>query len=233
MNITETATAPLQKTYRVTVEAADISRTEEEELKALGSRVKIPGFRPGNVPLKVLRQRYGKSIHGDVIKNVITDATEKVVRDKKLRIAMQPDVKVEDYKEGGDLVFSVSVELLPDMPEIDFSKFSLERDIFELPEGEIDSALERLATRYPNPVPIAAGQAAKQGHVVTMDFVGKVNGKAFEGGTAEDFRIELGSGRLIEGFEDQLIGLKKGAEAAIKVTFPENYFNKDLAGTPA
>ncbi len=233
MQIQQTGGEKLRKNFRITIEAADINRAMESELKTIGQRVKIPGFRPGFVPLKVLQQRYGKSVQGDVLKNVISDATEKAIRDNKLRIAMQPDVKVEDYKEAGDLVFTMAVDTMPEVPELKLTDIALEREVFEVGDDAVSHALDMLAKGNPKVVPQPAGAKAEMGNVVTMDFKGSIDGVPFEGGEAQNFRIELGSNRLIPGFEDQLVGAKTGEQRELNVTFPENYFNKEMAGKKA
>lgn len=233
MQIKETKSAGLTKTFSVVIPAADMAREMESELKTLGGRVKIPGFRPGFVPMKVLKQRYGQSIEGDVIKNAVNNATQKVVSENKLRIAMQPDVKVEDYKEEGDLTFTLAVETLPEMPQVNFDKISIERETFEITEAEIDEAMQRLAERNPNVVKQDEKTPAAKKDVVTMSFEGRVDGELFEGGKADKFSVEIGSGRLIDTFETQLIGLKTGDTKKVKVRFPENYFNAELAGKDA
>lgn len=233
MQITEIGSEELRKTYRVVIGGEDIVRATETELKALSSRVKIPGFRPGFVPVKVMQQRYGKSVQADVIKNVVTDATEKTIRDNKLRIALQPDVKVENYSDGGDLVFTLAVDVMPEVPEITFKDIAIDREVFDIADEAIDKALDVLAKNFPTPVALPAEAKAEQGHVVTMDFVGKVAGKTFEGGSAEGFHIELGSGRLIPGFEEQLLGVHASEKKEVKVSFPKDYFSKELAGKEA
>lgn len=233
MQITETASEPLKKSYRVTIDGADIARATEAELQTLSKRVKMPGFRPGFVPIKIMQQRYGASVRDDVIKNVVTDATEKAITGNKLRIAAQPDIKVEEYKEGGDLVFSLSVDLMPEVPKIDFTKITIDREMFEIEEKAIEDALQAMLKANPKPAALPATAKAEEGNMVTMDFVGKVDGKPFDGGTAEGFRIVIGAGRLIPGFEEQLIGVKAGDEKEVKVKFPDEYFSQALAGKDA
>src|SRR6185295_14025077 len=149
MQIRETGSQGLKKTYDVLIDAADIARATDDELKNLGQRVKIPGFRPGFVPLKVLQQRYGKNVQADVLKNVVQEAARKTIEDNKLKIALTPDVKVHDYSEGGNLTFTLTVETMPEIPEVNFRKITLEREVFDLGEDEVDRAMERLAERNP------------------------------------------------------------------------------------
>lgn len=233
MQFNETAAEGLTKTYAVTIKADDIAKQMDTELKSLGKQVKIPGFRPGFVPMKVLKQRYGKSIVPDVLKNVVADATRKVIEDSKLRPASQPDVKLDEFQDEKDLTFSLTIEGLPDVPELDYSDIQVMRETFEVEDAEVDEALERFAKASPVVKPKAKTAKAAKGDVVNMHFEGKVDGELFEGGKAENFSVELGSGRLIGTFEQQLEGMKAGDKKDIEVTFPENYFSQNLAGKPA
>ncbi|NBO17897.1 MAG: trigger factor [Proteobacteria bacterium] len=230
MQVTELEGAGLKKQFKVTVEAPEIDVEMEAELKAAGERVRIPGFRPGNIPMKVLRQRYGKSVQGDVLKNVINKATSDLVNQRKLRPALTPQISIEDYQDGGALIFNVSFEVFPESPEVDLSGITISRSVFEISEKDIDEAGERIAERMPKMVPAEKGAKAQEGNVVVIDFKGMIDGVAFPGGTAQDFRLELGSGQFIEGFEDQLIGAKAGDDREVKVTFPKDYPSADLAG---
>lgn len=231
MQVTELSAEGLKRSYQVKVEAHTINSQIETELLSAGEKVKIPGFRPGFIPMKVLQQRYGKSVRDDVMRRVINDATRKVVTDHKLRPAMAPQIDVKSYEEGGDLEFTLILESLPEVPEVDFSKITLERLKFELEDKHIDEALTKLAERSPQ-LDAKSGKA-ETGDVVDIDFKGIIDGSPFEGGTAEHFRLELGSGQFIDGFEDQLVGAKAGDERNVNVRFPEDYHQKQLAGRDA
>lgn len=233
MQVTELEGAGLKKQFKITVEAPEIDAEMETELKAAGERVRIPGFRPGNIPMKVLRQRYGKSVQGDVLKNVINKATSDLVQQRKLRPALTPQVNIEDYKDGGALIFNVSFEVFPESPEVKLDGITLSRSVFEITEKDIDEAGERIAERMPKMVPAREGAKAAEGNVVVIDFKGMIDGVAFPGGTAQDFRLELGSGQFIEGFEEQLVGASAGEERKVNVSFPKDYHSQDLAGKPA
>jgi trigger factor len=233
MQVTELDSQGLKKNFKIVVDNAKISAMVDEELRIAGEQVKIPGFRPGNIPMKILKQRYGKSVQGDVLKKVINQTTSEVVTEKKLRPAMTPQINIESYEEGSDLTFSMSVESFPDMPEIDFSSITLDRNTFEIEQSDIDEAQERIADQNATFVAAAEGTKAALGNVVMIDFKGMIDGVAFDGGTAEDFDLELGSNQFIGGFEDQLVGCKAGDKKDVKVTFPEQYQAKALAGKPA
>lgn len=233
MKVTELASAGLKKQFQITVDAPEIETEMENELRIAGEQVKIPGFRPGNIPMKVLRQRYAKSVQGDVLKNVINKATTDLVRERKLRPALTPQINVEDYKEGGALIFKVDFEVFPETPEVDFSKITITRNTFEVTEKDIDEAQDRISERTPSFTAAKAGTKAEEGNAVIIDFKGSIDGVLFSGGTAEGFKLELGSGQFIAGFEDQLIGAKAGDERTVKVKFPDDYPGKEVAGKEA
>lgn len=233
MQIKEIESAGLKRTYQVTVPASDIAEEMETELKNAGKHVKIPGFRPGFVPLKILKQRFGASVENDVLKNVIQRTTGQVITDKKLRPALTPNVNVESYAEGKDLSFTMAVETFPEVPDLDFAKLKLERATFEVTEKDIDEALSRIAERAPEFKDAPEGSKAKLGDAVDIDFKGMIDGVAFEGGTAQNFRLELGSKQFIDTFEEQLVGAKAGDEKLVKVNFPKEYHSAKLAGKPS
>ena len=233
MQVKELEAKGLKRKYHVTIDSKQIEQQTLSELKAVGQNMKMPGFRPGNIPMKVLQQRYGKAVQGDVLKQVINRSTNDVITERKLRPALTPQINVEDYKEGGDLTFSMEFEIFPEVPELTLDGITLKRNVVEIDEKEIDDALARIADRSPNLVDAPEGSKAEKGHVATIDFKGMVDGVAFDGGTATDFNLELGSGQFIEGFEDQLVGAKVGDKVNVNVTFPTPYHSEALAGKPA
>lgn len=233
MQVTELKSEGLQRNYKVVVEAATLNEHMERELRAAGERVKIPGFRPGYIPMKVLQQRYGKSVQSDVIRQAINHATSDVIAQKKQRPAQMPKINIEDYKEGGDLTFTMAFEAFPEVPDIKYDKITLERKTFEITDADIDETSKTIAERAPAFERLKEGSKAAEGNVVLIDFKGTIDGVAFDGGTASDFRLELGSGQFIAGFEDQLIGAKEGEERDVKVTFPKDYPGDQVAGKDA
>lgn len=233
MQVKEIESAGLKRTYQVIVPASTIADEVEAELKAAGKHVKIPGFRPGFVPMKILQQRFGKSVENDVLKNVIQRTTGQVLNDKKLRPALSPDVKVDTYAEGKDLAYTVSVETFPEVPDIKFEDIKLARNTFDIAESDIDEACARIAERAPKLAPAKEGAKAALGNVVDIDFKGMIDGEVFAGGSAEHFKLELGSKQFIDTFEEQLVGAKAGDERSVKVTFPADYGSEQLAGKPA
>jgi trigger factor len=233
MQVTEVESNGLKKKLQVVVPASQVNEQVEKELRATGEQVKIPGFRPGFIPLKILKQRYGKSVQSEVVKQVINNATGNALSQKKLRPALAPQLSLDSYEEGGDLTFTMTFEAFPEVPDLAFDKITLERNTFDISEEAIDEALQTVAERSPKFTKVTDGSAAKSGNVVVIDFKGMLDGVAFDGGTAKDFRLELGSGQFIEGFEDQLVGAKEGEDRVVNVTFPKQYQAANLAGKPA
>lgn len=233
MQVTELDAKGLKKSFKIVVPAAELNQQMEIELLAAGEKVKMPGFRPGNVPLKILQQRYGKSVQAEVLQKSMNRAAGEVIKNNNLRPALSPRVEGQEYADGGDLSFTLNIEVLPEVPDVKYDAITIERPVFEVDEKSIIEAAERVAKHNPKHIGQEAGTAAKKGDVVRIDFKGMIDGKAFEGGTASDFRLELGSGQFIEGFEDQLIGSKAGDDRIVKVTFPKEYPGAEVAGKEA
>ncbi|MGE5516117.1 MAG: trigger factor [Bacteroidota bacterium] len=231
MQVTETNADGLKREFKVVVPAAQLEARTETRLAEIAREVKLPGFRPGKVPMKLVRQKYGASIMGEVLEAAVNEGTGSAIQDKGLKPAMQPKVEITSYAEGKDLEFTVALEVLPEITAMDFATVSLEREKAPAPEAEIADTLKRIAERQEGSEKVE--RAAAAGDVVVIDFVGKKDGVAFQGGAAEGYSLKLGSNTFIPGFEDQLIGKKAGDTAVVNVTFPEGYGNEDLAGAPA
>lgn len=233
MNITQLANEGLNRKYALVIPAADIDSQIEEELASLGHKVKVPGFRPGKIPMSVLRQRYVKDVMGEVVHNSVNKATRELVEKEKVRPAMQPDVKITKFEEGGDLELEVEMEVLPEVKAVDFEKITIDTQVADVDEKDVQEGLKRLAAASKHPHRAGEGAVAKMGDMVKIDFLGKRDGVAFSGGEAKGFQMELGAGQLIPGFEEQIVGMKEGDERVITVKFPEAYHSKDLAGQDA
>lgn len=233
MKITPITHEGLLRSFSIVVPASELEKQSEQELASLSHKVKIPGFRAGKIPMSVLKQRHGKDVMGDVVNNVVNNATRDLVAKENLRPALQPDIKITSFEEGGDLSFEVSMELLPEVGEIAFDKITVEELKATVEEDAVTESLKRIATASKHTHPAPAGTEAKLGDSVKIDFVGKRNGEAFAGGTANGFTLELGAGQLIPGFEEQIVGMKAGDKRTINVQFPADYHSKDLAGQPA
>jgi trigger factor len=237
MQVSALKTDGLVHHYEVKVPAADIQRQIENRLQRLSSEVKIPGFRPGKVPLNIMTQRYGNAVLGEVMEDTAQNATSKAITEKNLRPASQPKVEFSSAPTAipadKDLVMKVEVEVIPEIPAVDFSKITIEKPVAEVSEKEINESLSRVAKANRKPEEMPATYAAKEGDVVNMDFDGSVDGVKRDGMKGEKFPLELGSKRFIPGFEEQLVGVKPGDTRQVKVTFPTDYHASDLAGKAA
>ncbi|TKT76786.1 trigger factor [Aquamicrobium sp. LC103] len=239
MQVTETLNTGLKRQIKVTVPAKDMEAKLMERLSAAKDKVRINGFRPGKVPIQHLRKMYGKSFMAEVVNEILSDSTRSILSDRGEKAAMQPEVTMtEDEKEaekvldgGVDFEFSLDYEVLPPIEVKDLSAIKINRQIYDVPESEVDEQVKVVAdsTRTYEP---KKGKAAL-GDRVTMDYLGKIDGEPFGGGAAEDANLVLGSNQFIPGFEDQLVGVKAGDEKTITVTFPEEYAAEHLAGKEA
>ena len=233
MQVTETKHEGLLYEFTITVPAADVSTVVEKRLNDLKKTAKLPGFRPGKVPVSILRKQYGPSVMGEVLERTVGETSQKMIAERELRPIIQPKIEVIKFEDGSDLEYTMALEVMPDVKPMDFSKIELERMIVSPNEDEINKALERLADANKTSEVISSSRKTKVGDIVVIDFVGKVNGMEFNGGKAEDYSLELGSGNFIPGFEDQLIGAKVGDQVKVKVKFPDEYASDELAGKDA
>ena len=235
MQVTETLNEGLKRGYAITLTAAELDAKVNEKLAEAQPEVEMKGFRKGKVPMALLKKQFGQRIMGEAMQETIDGAMNKHFEETGDRPAMQPDVKMtnEDWKEGDDVKVEMTYEKLPEIPEIDMSKIKLEKMVVKADEAAIDEALKNLAENAQDFKARKKGAKAKDGDQVVMDFVGKVDGEAFEGGSAEDFPLVLGSGNFIPGFEEQLVGVKAEEEKTVTVTFPDQYQAAHLAGKEA
>ena len=232
MQVTELKNENLAREYSVKIDAETLNKEIETQLKSVGSKVKIPGFRPGHVPVNILKQRYGKSVMGEVLENTVNRTSANVIKEKGLKPALPPQINIVSFEEGKDLEYTMALEVMPLLPEMDYTKLSIERMTYDLPKGDVQQALERIAESNKALKELPEGTKSVKGNVLNIDFIGYKDGEAFEGGTAKGANLELGSGTFIPGFEEQLEGVKKGDEKRINVTFPAEYHKEDLRGVP-
>ena len=233
MEITEKSSEGLKREYSIIVGAAEIEGKVTTRLTEVGQQVRLPGFRPGKVPMNLLKKRFGESVRGEVLESTIQESTQKALEEKALKPAIQPKVDLVSFEEGEDLEFSVELELLPDIELGDMSSLKIEKLVAKPGDDQVNEALGKMAENNKVSKPTDEKRAAALGDVVVMDFVGTVDGEEFEGGKADDFKLELGSGRFIPGFEEQLVGLEPDSQNDVKITFPEDYHSSDLAGKAA
>lgn len=233
MQVAEKKVEGLKREYTVKVPANDIAKQMENRLVEVGRTARLPGFRPGKAPMDILKRHYGASVHGEVLEATISKASRDLMSERNLRPAMQPKVEVTSYGEGQDLEYTLSFEVLPEITPVDFKTVSVERLVVEPSDKDIDEALQNLAKMRKPTKKVEDKRAAKSGDSVLIDFDGSVDGERRPGMKAEGHMLELGSNSFIPGFEDQLVGTKAGSEVLVKVTFPENYGEKSLAGKDA
>ena len=236
MQVTETLNEGLKRAYTITVTAAELDAKVQEKLVEAQPEIEMKGFRKGKVPLAILKKQFGQRLLGDAMQDAIDGAMKDHFDKTGDRPALQPEVKMVDgetWAEGKDVVVEMSYEALPPIPELDASKIVLEKLVVKASEADIDEALANLAGNAKNFEDRKKGAKAKDGDQIVIDFKGSVDGELFEGGSAEDYPLVLGSKSFIPGFEDQLIGAKVGDEVSVNVTFPEEYGAKHLAGKAA
>jgi trigger factor len=236
MQVTETLKDGLKRSYTITVTAAELDVKVQEKLLEAQPDVEIKGFRKGKVPLAILKKQFGQRLMGDAMQDAIDSAMKGHFDATGDRPALQPDVKMvggETWKEGQDVVVEMTYDALPPIPEIDAAKIKLDRLLVKADDKAIDEAVANLAATAQSFDDRKKGAKAKDGDQIVIDFKGSVDGDFFEGGTAEDYPLVLGSNSFIPGFEAQLTGAKVGDEVTVNVTFPEAYGAKHLAGKAA
>ncbi len=234
MQTVETLNEGLKRAYTLTITAKEIDGKVDAELKKVAPQVRMPGFRPGKVPANLVRKMHGPALMQDALNTSIQEGVQKLMADEKLRPAMQPSVALDDgYEPGKNAEIKVELEVLPQVPTPAIDGLKLERLTAPVDDAAIDAQIAKIAEGQTQYDDAPKAHKAKTGDLVVMDFTGKVDGVAFEGGTGEDMSVAIGSGRLIPGFEDQLVGVKTGEKKQIKVTFPADYGSKDLAGKDA
>ncbi|WP_134681180.1 trigger factor [Paracoccus ravus] len=236
MQVKETQNEGLKRAYEFTLPAADLAAQVDAKLKEAQPEVEIKGFRKGKVPMAMLKKQFGQRILGDAMQEAIDTALKNHLETSGDRPALQPKVEMvngETWKEGDDVVVTVAYEALPAIPDADLSGVELERLIVEASDEQVNEALENLAKNAQNFEDRKKGTKAKDGDQVVIDFKGMVDGEAFDGGTAEDYPLVLGSNSFIPGFEAQLVGAKAGEEVKVEVKFPEDYGHPTLAGKDA
>jgi len=233
MQVTETKSEGLNRQFKVALPAKEIEEKISHRLQELAKTVRLPGFRPGKVPVAVLRNKYGPSVMGEVLERAVSDSSRQALAEKGLRPAMQPEIEITSFEDGQDLEYTIAVEVLPEITPVDLTKIKLERLVPNTNQAEIDSILETLAKSNGASAPVKEDRKTASGDVLVIDFLGRVDGVEFAGGKADGYELTLGSGAFIPGFEDQLIGVKAGDKVEVKVKFPENYGAADLSGKDA
>jgi trigger factor len=230
----ETENEGLKRAFMLTIPAEDIEARVELEVKRIAPQVRMPGFRPGKVPPNLIRKMHGEALRRDALQGAVQEGVQQLLEEKNVRPALQPQIELDDqYEPGKDAEVHVSLEALPDVPTPQIEGLKLERLTVEAEDAAVDEQLKQLASSSKRWTDAKKGHTAENGDLIVMDFAGQVEGKAFEGGTGTDMSAELGTGRLIPGFEEQLVGVKAGDAREVKVDFPADYPVQDLAGKAA
>ncbi len=235
MQVTETLNEGLKRGYAITIPATDLEAKVNEKLVEAQPEVEMKGFRKGKVPMALLKKQFGDRLMGEAMQESVDGAMNKHFEDSGDRPAMQPDVKMtnEDWKPGDDVQVEMSYEALPVIPDVDLSGVKLEKLVVKADDAAIDEALGNLAETATDYEAREEGAAAEDQDQVVIDFLGKVDGEAFDGGAGDDYPLVLGSNSFIPGFEEQLVGTKAGEEKDVNVTFPAEYGAEHLAGKDA
>ena len=230
----ETENEGLKRAFMLTIPAQDIDARVDQEVKRIAPQVRMPGFRPGKVPPNLIRKMHGDSLRGDALQTAVQDGVQQLLAENNIRPALQPQVELDQsYEPGEDAKVTVRLEALPEVPAPKIEDLKLDRLTVDADESAVDEQLKQLASSNKRWNDAPAGHVAATGDLVVMDFEGEVGGKPFEGGKGEDMSVEIGSGRLIPGFEEQLVGAKPGDTREVNVTFPGDYPVADLAGKDA
>lgn len=234
MQIVETANEGLKRAYTLKIPAKEIEARIDAEVKKVAPQVRMPGFRPGKVPANLIRKMHGQALHSDALNASLRESIDTLMREKKLRPALQPKIDLDEgYEQGKDAELKVELEVLPEIETPSIEGLKLERLTVAVTDKEVDEELQRLATNRKSYSDAAKSKKAAAGDQVVIDFVGRIDGEPFEGGRAEDFALVLGSGMMIPGFEDGIVGAKAGDTRTVEATFPEGYQVGELSGKRA
>ena len=228
MRVSVETTSALERRLTVGVPAERVDAAVANKLQEAARNVRLPGFRPGKVPMRVMKQRFGAGVRQEVLGEVISQSFQEAVISEQLRPAGQPTIEARNFVAGQDVEYTATFEIFPTVELKEISGLKVEKPVAEVGEGDIDDIIEVFRKQQGKLVVVE--RAAAEGDTVVIDFEGFRDGEAFEGGSAQGTSLELGSGRMIPGFEDGLIGASAGEERALNLTFPEDYQQKDLAG---
>ncbi len=233
MQVKKVKSEGLSVELKISISANEIEAQIDERLKELGKTVKISGFRPGKVPMTLLKQRYGQSVRGEALEKAVNQSSAKAMEQENIRPAMQPKIEITKFEDDNTLEYTLQVEKIPEIKPADFKKISIEKPVAKVSKKDLDDALKRIAENHKTTEAVKEKRATKKGDTILMSFDGSVDGERKPGMKSDEHELELGSGAFIPGFEDQLIGKKAGETVEVTVTFPEEYHAKDLAGKEA
>lgn len=232
MQVVETKSEGLRREFKVAVPAQEIESKVAERLGEIARTARLPGFRPGKAPLALLRKRFGAEVMGEVLNAAVSDASRRTFSERGLRPAGAPKIEVTSFKEGGDLEYTLVLDVMPDVPAIDYGQIKLERWVAEVTDEDVAKIVAKIAERRKISQPVAEARKSAVGDILVIDFVGRCDGKDLPGGTVQDYHLELGAKLFLPGFEDHLLGVGAGDKAEFKVTMPDAY-GPELAGKEA
>ncbi len=230
MKITKKNSKGLKREFNIVISAKEIEDKINEKLSEIALTARIPGFRPGKIPTSILKARIGKEVRGEILQTSIDEASKKAIQDENLKPVMKPSIDIEKYDEGSDLKALLSLEIMPIIKHIDLSKIKLEKFIAKVSDKDVNEALARIAKQNQQTQPLKKARKSKFGDTLVIDFEGKMNNVAFDGGTGKGHHLALGSNSFIPGFEEGLVGLKTNDEKKLKLSFPKDYGMEKLAG---
>ena len=233
MAVTQTLSEGLKREFEVVITNSEINKLVEKKLENIAKEANIPGFRPGKVPVSVIKNRFGKEVLGEVVRESVDSATKDTMEKNKLTPSSQPKIEIVSFEEGKDIKAKLLVEIMPEFEIPDLSTLEIVKPVIKVSDKDINEAVQKIAKENVGTKEITKDRPAKKGDTVVIDFIGKVDGKPFEGGEAKGHNLKLGSNTFIPGFEDGLIGALKGETTVVNVTFPKNYQAKNLAGKEA
>ena len=232
-NIKKVSDKDLELKFEISVSVDELKQEMEKEAEKQQKTLKIDGFRKGKVPLSVIKNKYSALILSESAENLVENTINKIIDENKYALISRPKIEIKTLESDKDFEFTATLELYPEIPAIDYKKMKLEKEKVEISDKEIEESQKRILKNFLQWVEQENTYKAEKGDKVNINFLGKIDGKPFDGGKAENYDLELGSKSFIDTFEDQLIGAKTGDEITVKVSFPENYHSKELAGKPA
>lgn len=228
MQVSLQTTSGLERKLTVGIPAERVDKEVNVRLQKASKTVRLDGFRPGKVPMKVMKQRFGAGVRQEVLQEVMNQSFGEAITQENIKPAGMPSIEPKNIQEGCDLEYVATFEILPEVDTKDYSSMTIETPVAEVADSDIDKMIETLREQQSSWEEV--DRAAAQGDQVNINYVGTKDGEAFDGGTADNSPLELGSNRMIPGFEDGIIGLKAGEEKPLSLSFPDNYHAEELKG---
>ncbi len=233
MQVTETLSDGLKRGFTVVVPEPELAAKREQRLAELGKTMQMPGFRPGKVPMSMVRKRYGDAVAAEIVEGAVNEASDRVLSERNLRPAMQPKLAVTKPGQNSDLEFTLELEILPEIAIPELGDITLSKPVAAVTDEAISDALSKMAEQRKSYTPVEDPRPAVAGEQLTVDFIGRIDGEAFQGGTASDVAVVVAGQGFIPGFSEQMEGMSPGETRKITVNFPEDYGAKELAGKQA